>query len=236
MLPPRRSTGTALLAEGRRSGNPAEPLVRALVDRVGDEHARWVHLGATSQDVMDTAAMLVAGGRSSSCSRYVDRDAAACAALARARTGTRRWPGGRCSSRPCRRRSGSRLPAGSSACSTPARAFATCAVGSPAQLGGAAGTLAALGDRGPEVAALYAAELDLREPTLPWHANRVRIAELGAALEIAAGVLAKIALDLELLAQTEVGEVQRGRGRAARRRCRTSRTRSERSWPGPAPR
>jgi 3-carboxy-cis,cis-muconate cycloisomerase len=84
--------------------------------------------------------------------------------------------------------------------------------GLTAQLGGAAGTLSALGDRGPELAALYAAELDLREPTLPWHANRVRIAELGAALEIASGVTAKIALDLELLAQTEVGEVREGVG------------------------
>ena len=84
--------------------------------------------------------------------------------------------------------------------------------GLAAQLGGAAGTLSALGDRGLELAALFAAELDLLEPTLPWHTNRVRIAELGAALEISAGVLAKIGLDLELLAQTEVGEVREGGG------------------------
>ena len=49
-----------LLAEARGAGTPAEPLVRALVTHVGEEHARWVHLGATSQDVMDTASMLVA--------------------------------------------------------------------------------------------------------------------------------------------------------------------------------
>ncbi|HEU0055715.1 MAG TPA: hypothetical protein VFQ08_00530, partial [Gaiella sp.] len=46
-----------LLGEGRAVGNPAEPLVRALRARVGDEHERFVHLGATSQDVLDTAAM-----------------------------------------------------------------------------------------------------------------------------------------------------------------------------------
>ena len=48
-----------LLEQGRASGNPAEPLVRSIVARVGEENARFVHLGATSQDVMDTAAMLV---------------------------------------------------------------------------------------------------------------------------------------------------------------------------------
>ena len=52
-----------LLQEGRLVGNPAEPLVRALGARVGEETARWVHLGATSQDIMDTAAMLVTRGR-----------------------------------------------------------------------------------------------------------------------------------------------------------------------------
>ena len=79
-----------------------------------------------------------------------------------------------------------------------------------AQLGGAAGTLSALGDKGVEVAGLYAHELGLADPILPWHSNRVRVAELGAALDIAAGALAKVALDLVLLAQTEVGEVREG--------------------------
>ena len=76
-----------------------------------------------------------------------------------------------------------------------------------AQLGGAAGTLAALGDDGLEVARRYAEELELAEPILPWHANRQRVAELGAALDGAAGAAAKIGLDVVLLAQTEVGEV-----------------------------
>jgi 3-carboxy-cis,cis-muconate cycloisomerase len=79
-----------------------------------------------------------------------------------------------------------------------------------AELGGAAGTLAALGDDGPEVLRLYADELELGEPVLPWHTNRTRIAELGAALDTCAGVLAKIGLDLALLAQTEVAEVREG--------------------------
>jgi 3-carboxy-cis,cis-muconate cycloisomerase len=75
------------------------------------------------------------------------------------------------------------------------------------QLGGAAGTLAALGDRALEVVHLVAEELGLAEPLLPWHTNRQRIAELGAALDIAAGTAAKIGRDVVLLAQSEVGEV-----------------------------
>jgi 3-carboxy-cis,cis-muconate cycloisomerase len=78
----------------------------------------------------------------------------------------------------------------------------------PAQLGGAAGTLAALGDKGVSVLRAYAQELDVPEPVLPWHARRLPVAELGAALAVAAGFCAKIALDLELLAQTEVAEVR----------------------------
>ena len=76
------------------------------------------------------------------------------------------------------------------------------------QLGGAAGTLAALEGQGLEVLRLLAEELELVEPELPWHTNRTRVAELGGALDMCASVLAKIGLDLVLLAQTEVGEVR----------------------------
>jgi 3-carboxy-cis,cis-muconate cycloisomerase len=81
-----------------------------------------------------------------------------------------------------------------------------------AQLGGAAGTLAALGPRALEVAGLYARELGLAEPLLPWHANRQRVAELGAALDAAAGAAAKVGGDLVLLAQSEVQEVAEASG------------------------
>jgi 3-carboxy-cis,cis-muconate cycloisomerase len=81
-----------------------------------------------------------------------------------------------------------------------------------AQLGGAAGTLAGFGEQGVTLLELYARELDLHVPTLPWHTNRTRLAELGAALATLAGAAAKIALDLVLLAQTEVAEVAEGDG------------------------
>jgi 3-carboxy-cis,cis-muconate cycloisomerase len=83
------------------------------------------------------------------------------------------------------------------------------------QLGGAAGTLGALGDAGPKVLRLFAEELRLQEPVVPWHTNRVRIAELGAALDIAVGVLAKIGLDVGLLSQTEVGEAREAQAGAS---------------------
>jgi 3-carboxy-cis,cis-muconate cycloisomerase len=75
------------------------------------------------------------------------------------------------------------------------------------QLGGAAGTLAALGDQALEIVRLVAEELGLGEPLLPWHTDRQRVAELGVALDLAAGAAAKIGRDIVLLAQSEVGEV-----------------------------
>jgi 3-carboxy-cis,cis-muconate cycloisomerase len=84
------------------------------------------------------------------------------------------------------------------------------------QFGGAAGTLAALGQDGPRVAALLAGELGLADPGLPWHTNRLRVVELAAALAGASAAASKVARDVTLLAQTEVGEVREGAGAAGR--------------------
>jgi len=81
-----------------------------------------------------------------------------------------------------------------------------------AQLGGAAGTLAALGQRGPEVLAAFASELGLAEPLLPWHARRAPLRRIAAALGDVAAACAKIGLDVVLLAQTEVGEFAEAEG------------------------
>jgi 3-carboxy-cis,cis-muconate cycloisomerase len=74
------------------------------------------------------------------------------------------------------------------------------------QFGGASGTLAALGDRGIAVSEALAAELNLKCPDAPWHAHRDRLAALMAALSIYTGSLGKMALDIALLMQHEVGE------------------------------
>jgi 3-carboxy-cis,cis-muconate cycloisomerase len=75
------------------------------------------------------------------------------------------------------------------------------------ELGGAAGTLASFGDHGLELLSLIAEELGLAEPVIPWHTRRVRMGQLGAALALAAGAVEKIALDVKLMAQTELGEL-----------------------------
>jgi len=199
-----------LLHEGRQVGNPAEPLVRALVARVGEETGAFVHLGATSQDIMDTAAMLVTRRALALILDDVSRVAQACATLAQSYRDTPM--AGRTLLQQALPTTFGLKAAGWLAAVLDARArlVQLRSSGLAAQLGGAVGTLAALGENGPEIARLYARELDLAEPTIPWHTNRVRIAELGAALDIAAGVLAKIGLDVLLLAQTEVAEVHEG--------------------------
>jgi 3-carboxy-cis,cis-muconate cycloisomerase len=192
------------LAEGaRRAGNPVEPLVRALTAAAGDA-GRYVHWGATSQDVLDSAAMLVARRALDLILADLDAVAAACAALAELHRST---PiAGRTLMQQALPTTFGLKAAGWLVGVLEARS-GLASVRLAAQLGGAAGTLAALGEDGPGVTAFFAEELELPEPALPWHANRVRVAELGAALDITAGALAKVALDVVLLSQTEVGEV-----------------------------
>ncbi len=200
-----------LAVQGRAAGNPVEPLVRALRARVGEQHAAAVHRGATSQDIVDSAAMLVAQRGS----RLVDGELAGaadeCARLAAEHRTTVM------AARTLLQQAVPTTFGFKAACwlvglvQTRAR-IAAVAASLPAQLGGAAGTLAALGDDGPEVLRLYAAELGLREPVVPWHTIRTPMAELGAALAGAAGAAAKIGGDIVLLAQTEVGEVAEGTG------------------------
>src|SRR4051794_13349143 len=193
----------ALARDGRGVGNPAEPLARLLRERWPDAHR-----GATSQDIVDTAAALVARDAKALVVREFDGVAAACARLAHEHRGS--------------------VMAGRTLLqqATPTTfglKAATWLVGVmqvrdpigaaevPAQLGGAAGTLAAFGERGLEIRAAYARELGLPEPVVTWHSLRLPIAVLGSRLGIAAGLVEKIALDVALLAQTEVAEVREGR-------------------------
>jgi 3-carboxy-cis,cis-muconate cycloisomerase len=194
----------ALAAAGRDAGNPAAPLVEALRGAVGAEAARHVHRGATSQDVMDTASVLVTRRALVPIGAELGGVATACAGLAAEHRST-----------PMAARTllQQALPttfglkaAGWLVALDDARDRLDALV-FEVELGGAAGTLASLGDDGLTVLSLLAAELDLGEPVLPWHTRRLRIGEMGAALALTAGTLEKIALDLKLLAQTEVGEV-----------------------------
>jgi 3-carboxy-cis,cis-muconate cycloisomerase len=199
----------ALCEQGRAVGNPAEPLVRALREQVGGDAARWVHFGATSQDVMDSAAMLVARNALGLIDEELERAAAACARLAEEHRGTVM------AARTLLQQAVPTTFGLKAAGWLVALLDARDRLGRltlPAQLGGAAGTLAALGDKGPEVVRLFAEELELAEPALPWHAHRAPVAALGGALAGAAAAAAKIGLDVVLLAQTEVGEVAEAEG------------------------
>ena len=190
----------ALAREGRRVGNPAEPLARRLRELSPDAHR-----GATSQDVMDTAAALVAWRARGLVLDELEGVVDACARLADEHRAT--VMAGR-----TLLQQATPITFGLKAAGWLVgvlRAHDGLAhVSLPPQLGGAAGTLAALGNRGPEVVQLFADELSLPEPELPWHTDRVPVAQLGAALAIAAGAVEKIALDVTLLAQTEVAEVR----------------------------
>jgi 3-carboxy-cis,cis-muconate cycloisomerase len=199
----------ALSEQGRSPGNPVEPLVRALREQVGGDAARWVHFGATSQDVLDTAAMLVARSALQLIGEQIEGVAAACARLADVHRDTPM--AGRTLLQQAVPMTFGLKAAGWLDAVVDARAGLSAVV-LPAQLGGAAGTLALLGERGIEVLRLFALELDLAEPTVPWHAQRAAVRRLAGVLAGTAAACAKIGLDVVLLAQTEVGEVSERSG------------------------
>lgn len=191
----------ALATEGRRVGNPVEPLVRALRGRA--ERAHW---GATSQDVLDTASALVARDAGALVLAELDGLADACATLADRHRRT--VMAARTLLQQAVPTTFGLKAAGWLVGVVHARGRLEPALQLPAELGGAGGTLAALDDRGVDVLRAFAEELGLQDPLLPWHARRLRVAELGSALAVAASFAGKIALDVALLAQTEVGEVR----------------------------
>lgn len=198
----------ALGAQAAVSGNPVVPLVSALTRVVPPDAAGYVHLGATSQDILDTAAMLVADRALGHLEADLDATTDSLAQLADEHR-TTLLPG--------RTLLQHALPATFGLIAAgwlSGLAEAATRLGQirrtrlAVQLGGAAGTLASLGNDGTKVTALLANELGLADPILPWHTDRTRVAELAGALGVAAGAIAKIAKDIVLLAQTEVAEVR----------------------------
>lgn len=197
-----------LAEDGRSVGNPAEPLVRALRNAVGGDAGAYVHWGATSQDVMDTASMLISRDAVGLILRELDRVAMGLATLAETHRSTPMV--GRTLLQHALPTTFGWKAAGWLVAVVEAqqRLDYVGRTRLAAQLGGAAGTLAALGADGPAVLRLVSHELGLAEPVVPWHSDRTRIAELGAALAGCTGTLDKIGLDITLLAQTEVAEVR----------------------------
>ena len=197
--------------DGRAAGNPVVPLVKALTAAVSGEAsaeaARYVHKGATSQDIVDTAAMLVTRRALDLILTDFDGIAAACAHLADTHRTT--VMAGRTLLQQALPTTFGLKAAGWLVAILEARRRLLTVRDSrlAAQLGGAAGTLASLGPDGVRVLKEFARELGLAEPVVPWHTARFPIAELAGVLALSTGVLNKLALDVVLMAQTEVAEV-----------------------------
>jgi 3-carboxy-cis,cis-muconate cycloisomerase len=197
----------ALGRAGRLSGNPAVALVGAVRERLAGQAAPWAHFGATSQDMVDTALMLVLRQALGLILGDMDRAKEAAAGLAE------RYRSAPMAARTLLQQA---LP------TTFGRKAAGWLVALSEvtdglehvlhhrlalQLGGPAGTLASLGEHALGVVDEVASELGLLVPVLPWHTDRARVVEASSALALCAGAAAKVALDVSLLMQTEVGEV-----------------------------
>ena len=192
-----------------RSGNLAIPLVKALTSEVAKsdkDAARFVHWGATSQDVIDTATMLGLRAGIDALLSDIGRAVTGFARLARQHRNTavvaRTWL-----------QHALPMPFGLKLAEYAAALHRsrgrllrlkdhTLAL----QFGGAAGTLAALGDHGWMVAEKLSDILKLPLPEAPWHSHRDRIAEVTSVLAIIAGTCGKIARDVQLMMQTDVAE------------------------------
>jgi len=202
--------GAALADGAKLAGNLAMPLVKALTAAVAHtdrDAARYVHWGATSQDAIDTGLVLRLREALKSITRDLDRLATGLSKLAAKHRSTivvgRTWMqqalpttfGAKVAGwLDALGRHGERLQ------QTQRRALVL-------QFGGAVGTRAALGERGSEVAKNLAEELRLESPELPWHSHRDRVTEVATTLGLCVGTLGKIARDIALHAQTEIGEV-----------------------------
>jgi 3-carboxy-cis,cis-muconate cycloisomerase len=192
------------------AGNSAIPLVKLLtaeVKEIDADAARYVHWGATSQDAIDTGLIL----QLRAAFDLLDRDLAAlCATLAKLAEAQRATP---LAARTWMQQAvpttfGLKLAGWLDALHRQRTRMASARVRILAlQFGGAAGSLAALGDKGLQVSEALAAELELALPDLPWHTERDRVVETATLFGLLAGTLGKMARDISLMAQSEVAEV-----------------------------
>ena len=205
-----------LAAASVAGGNPVIPLVGLLTERVPLENRVWVHRGATSQDILDSALMLVArraGADVTESLRSTEQRLAAFAAdhrddVAAARTLTQHA---------VPTTVGARAAGWLRGVNRARMRLDETLTALPAQLGGAGGTLAAFveiggTDAASALPAAFADELGLATPDAPWHVNRWPVTELGDALVQAIDALGKVATDVATLSRTEIGELAEGAG------------------------
>src|SRR6476620_3988591 len=201
----------AISRDARKAGNLAIPLVAALTRKVAaaaPEARRYVHWGATSQDVIDTGLVLQLRDALALIEADVDRLAAGLALRAREHADTllagRTWL-----QHALPITLGLKLAGFVSALDRHRERIAVSRqYGLTLQFGGAAGTLASLEGQGLAIAERLATRLALPLPDVPWHAQRDRFCDVAASLGMLTATLGKLGRDLALLAQTEVGEAR----------------------------
>jgi 3-carboxy-cis,cis-muconate cycloisomerase len=212
-----------LARDARTAANPVVAFVGTFTELVGAEDpaaADYVHRGSTSQDILDSATMLICRKVFGMIADDLALVARALAVLANRHRNT--LQAGRTLGQHAVPITFGLKVAGwlQLVLDALARVRSTMAT-LPAELGGAAGTLAAYAEyatldgmsrqglplRGVELIAPFAAELGLAEPVFPWHATRTPIADVGATLQFVTGALGKVALDVQTLSRTEIGEL-----------------------------
>ncbi|QIB42522.1 3-carboxy-cis,cis-muconate cycloisomerase [Streptomyces aureoverticillatus] len=219
-----------IAVRARGGGNPVIPLVADLTAAVPEEAAPYVHRGATSQDILDTATMLVTTRTLDVLLPDLARVERELARLARAHRDTA-MPGRTLTQHAAPTTFGLKAAGWRSLVLDARDRVAGVRGALPAQWGGAVGTLAVVAayggvgaggvgapGTGPgpvpglDLVAVYARELGLAEPTLPWHTLRTPVADLATALAFTAGALGKLAADVLTLSRTEIGELSEGTG------------------------
>ena len=205
-----------LITASASGGNPVIPLVGMLRDRVPSRARTWVHRGATSQDILDTALMLLAREAGIGLlARLVEADETLLrfAAAHRDQTAAART----LTQHAVPTTMGLRAANWERGLARAAARLDDALWQLPAQLGGAGGTLASFSlIGGPDVAAAlpsaFAGELDLAVPEAPWHTTRWPVTELADALVQVTDALGVIAADVATLSRTEIGELAEGAG------------------------
>ncbi|MGY1579252.1 3-carboxy-cis,cis-muconate cycloisomerase [Streptomyces sp. MN13] len=212
---PDRFDVRSLAGRARGGGNPVIPLVADLTKAVGEEYGPYVHRGATSQDVLDTATALVAARVLDVVLADLGRVQGALARLAAEHRDTA-MPGRTLTQHAVPTTFGLKAAGWRSLVLDARDRLRAVRDTLPVQLGGAAGTLAAFTAyeaRDPQALVdAYARELGLAAPVLPWHTLRTPVADLAGALAFTAGALGKTAVDVLTLARTEIAEVSEGSG------------------------
>ncbi|QTP60696.1 adenylosuccinate lyase family protein [Billgrantia antri] len=201
----RHAFDTAAIATGIASGgNAAIPFVKQGRAALPDALKRYWHMGATSQDVIDSALMLLLKPRLAALDALLLRCRTAAIALMQAHQQTV-MVGRTLMQQALPMTFGVKVAHWAIGLEQARRRLAIVEL--PVQFGGAVGVHSGLDELGLDFMDALAARLGLSAPVLPWHTDRQPIHALGTALDAAAGAAEKLALDIALLTQTEVGEV-----------------------------